>query len=97
MYAKRAGGAPVRSHWSVGIFHSHSGLVPFSLLPWSLKIFTLKVAVQERAISACVKDYNGRRMGPDLLASYLLIVFQLRFQGKVGCHYCHVSKKKVVP
>jgi len=35
-------------------------------------------------------------MGADLLASYLLIVLQLRFQGKVGCQYSHVGKK-VVP
>lgn len=58
----------------------------------------LKVAIEEHAVGACVKDYRGygRRMGADLLSSYLLIVFQLRFQGKVGCRYCH-QQKKVVP
>jgi len=43
---KRAGGVPVGSRWSVGFSPSRSGLVPFPLLPWSLKIFALKVALQ---------------------------------------------------
>lgn len=50
LYKKHAGGVPVCSCWSVGFFHSHSGLEPFSLLPRSLRICMLKVVVQEHAI-----------------------------------------------